>query len=163
MNDHARSIGIALRILALLSVGALALTAVSYVQGTKAVGGLRFQVSALELHDEEDPEVLVTLQLQNGSPTDAIEVDVLDFSLYLNDNFVGSNYAPFSGITVRESEQTAMDFVIPIRPFYHQHIEQARQSESFAWSLRGQAKLVLPSSKDKEFWIAIRDQWSGDL
>ena len=159
MNSHPR-ITIALLILAVFSAASIALTARNYVQGTKVAGSLRFQLSTVELRQEAQPEVLVTFHIQNRSPTSTIAIEAFDFSLHLNRNFMGSNYAPFTVRTLGSLEQTSFEIVIPIQPFYLQHIEQAQQGEGCSLVVRGRAKLVLPAFQGKEIWVNIREQLS---
>ncbi len=56
-----------------------------------------------------------------------IKLDILNFSLYLNGNFMGSNYDPFAQTTAKAFKVTAIDFVVPLQPSHLQHIKWARQ------------------------------------
>ena len=125
-----------------------------------AARSVQFELSSLELRDEDNPEVLIAFQARNGSPL-KVELENLDFSLYLNGQFIGSNYTPFTKRTLDGFEEATMNFVIPIRPFFFQYVEQARQKEDFSWSVNGRAKLLLPP-KEKGIWLDIREHWSGN-
>ena len=151
---------IALAILALLSAVSIALTATNYKEGMGAAKSLRLELSNLELLEEDEPKVVITFHLENQSPL-SMRLETMHFSLYLNRNFVGSNYEPFTAKTLRGFEETAMRFVIPLRPFYLQHVQQAREEENFSWFLSGMAKLVLPFNEDV-VWLDLRESLSGE-
>lgn len=148
-----------LAILAVFSAGSIALSAINYTQGMSAASSVRLELSSLELRDEANPKVLIAFHIENGSPIN-IELEAFHFNLYLNGHFIGSNYVPFTKRILDGFEETTMDFVIPIRPFYLQYIEQARQEQGFSWFVRGRAKLLLPF-REKEIWLNVREHWSG--
>jgi LEA14-like dessication related protein len=147
-----------LAILAVLSVGSIVVTTIEYTQGMRAARNVELELSRLELRDEDDPEVVVTFHLKNPSPI-TIRLRTFDFELYLNDDFVGRNYALFEERVLAGSEETTMVFVVPVRSFYG-HIEQARREEDFSWSVQGTGTLFL-SSKGKRIWLIVREYWTG--
>lgn len=146
-----------LAILAAFSASSIVLTAIEYTQGMRAARSVQLELSSLELRDEGGPQVLVAFHLENRSPI-TIRLQTFHFKLYLNRNFMGRNYAPLSERVLGGSEETTMDFVIPIQPFYR-HIEQARK-EGFSWSVQGTGTLVLPS-KGKKIWLIVNEYWRG--
>ena len=150
---------IVLAILAAFSAGSIASSAMNYMQGMSATRNVQLELSSLELRDDGNPEVFITFHLENRSPIN-MKVKTFHFGLYLNENFIGSNYAPFAERNLAGFEETRMDFVIPVRPVFLQYIKRARQEEGFSWFVRGKAKLLLPF-KGKEFWLNVREHWSG--
>lgn len=150
----------ALAILAVLSAGSIALTTINSVQGVRAVLSVQLELGNVELRDKDDPEVLVTFHLRNGSPVN-VELDAFDVYLYIDGRFVGTNYIPFTKRSLGSFEETTMDFVIPISPLQLQYVEQARQKEDFSWFVRGKAKLLFPSFK-QETWLYIREHWTSE-
>ena len=158
MNRNGKLVTV-LAILALLSAGSIALSAANYIQGASAAGNVQLKLSSLRLLDEENAEVLIAFYLKNGSSL-SVRLDEFHFSLYLNKHFMGTNTATLTKRTIGGFEETTMDFVIPIRPFFLQYIEQARKEEVFLWSVDGSAKVLLPF-KEREIWLNVTEHWSG--
>jgi hypothetical protein len=154
------AVSILLAILALVSAISIGLTATNYLEGMGAAGDLRFELSDLELKEGDAPEVVITFHLENQSPLE-IELEKFHFSLYLNGEFVGSNYEPFTAKILTGLEEVVMRFRIPLQPFYIQHVERAREEKDFSWFLTGRAKLVLPFREDV-VWLNLRESWSGE-
>lgn len=148
-----------LAILALFSATSIVLIATNYREGMSAASNLRFELNDLELKEAE-PEVAITFRLENASPL-SMRLEQVHFSLYLNGDFVGSNYEPFSSRDVSGFEETELHFRIPLQPFYLQYVKQAREQERFSWSLRGNAKLILPFREDV-VWLDLNESWSGE-
>ena len=71
------------------------------------------------------------------------------------------NNEPFTAKNLEGFEKTTMRFIIPLQPFYLQHVRQAQEEENFAWLLRGMAKLILPFNEDA-VWLDLRESWSGE-
>ena len=93
MKSAGTVITIVLAILALLSAVSIGLTATNHKEGMGAAKSLRLELSNLELLEEDEPKVVITFHLENQSPL-RMRLETLHFSLYLNRNFVGSNYEP---------------------------------------------------------------------
>ncbi len=146
-------------ILAVFSAGSIVLSATNYIRGASAAGNVQLKLSSLTLLYEENAEVLVTFHLKNGSPI-SIKLDELHFSLYLNKHFVGTNADTLTKRTIGGFGETTINFAIPIRPFFLQYIDQAREEETFSWSVDGSAKLLLPF-KEREIWLNVTERWSG--
>lgn len=154
-------ITIALIILAVLSTGSIALSTKNYLQGISAARGVRLELSNLELRREDNSEVRITLHLDNRSSVN-VQLDSFRFKLYLNGNFLGSNYYPLTERLFLDGfEETSVDFVVPLRPFYLQYIEQAGQKEDFSWLVRGEVRLLLLPFNENEIWLNIKEHWSG--
>jgi LEA14-like dessication related protein len=150
---------IALAVLASFSAGSIALTAKNYVQGMRAARSVQVALSSLELHHQDTAEVLIRFHVKNESPFD-IKLEAFTLNLYLNEDFIGSNYDPFTERNLNGFEETTIDFLIRVQPSYVPHITQAQQEESFSWSLRGRVKLLLPF-RDKEVSLPISERWRG--
>ena len=148
-----------LGVLALLSVTAMVLTAGDYLRGTEAARDFVIEVSNLELTEEPSPEISVALRIQNRSPL-TVELDRVHFSIYLNRNFVASNYGGFEKVTLAGLEEQTLDFDIPLQPFYLRYIEEAREQEEFSWVIRGRGKLILVF-RESEIWLNISGRWKG--
>lgn len=146
-------------VLVFLSAGSIAITAVNYRKAISAVNNVILELDRLELRTDGDPEIQITIRLANRSPL-AIRLKDLHFGVYLNGDFLGSNYDSFAERTLNSSEETDLEFVIPLRPFYQGLIERAQQEEQFEWSLRGRASLQLPFGPH-EYALQIREGWSG--
>jgi hypothetical protein len=145
-------------IVTLLSAVAIVITARNYRQGISAVRNVYLEISELALTTGDDPEIQVSFDLRNESPLD-VKLRGIHFNIYLNGNFMGSNYAPLTERMLDGFEVAKLDFFIPVRPFYLQHIEQAEQRGEFKWFLRGRVDLELLEN-GHQFWLNIREQWS---
>ena len=146
-------------VLVLLSTISIFITASNYRKGIDAARAVVLDLSQLELRMGDEPEIHITFRLSNGSPLD-IRLENVHFSAYLNGTFMGSNYEVFAAQSLEGSEETDLNFVIPLSAFYLQHVEQAQQKEKFEWFLRGEADLRLPYGTRK-FLLRIREPWSG--
>ena len=155
----AGKVTIALAIIAALSAGSIAFSAVNYMRGMNAISDVRLNLSNLKLIEEGESEIHIAFHMKNTSPIN-VRLETFHFSLYLNGQFVGSNYEPFTEIVLAGLEDITMDFIIPIQPFYQQFISQAHQTDGFSWSARGRAKLLLPF-RDRVIWMNINEPWSG--
>jgi hypothetical protein len=154
-------VAITLVIVAVLSAGSIALSTRNYLEGISAASKVRLGLSDLELRDEDGSEVLVTFHLENGSPID-VQLEFFYLRLYLNDNFMASQYYPSADrLSLAGFEEMTVDFVVPLRPFYLQYIEQARQREDFSWLVRGEVRLLLSPFHESEVWLGIEEHWSG--
>jgi hypothetical protein len=152
---------VTLVIVAVLSAGSIALSTRNYLKGISAVSNVRLGLSNLELRDKDDSEVLITFRLENGSPIN-VQLEFSHLRLYLHDNFMGSTYYPSAeGLSLAGFEETTVDFVVPLRPFYLQYVEQARQREDFSWLVRGEVRLLLLPFRESEVWLGIEEHWSG--
>lgn len=151
---------ILLAILALLSAVSIAMTTTNYEEGIGAVGNLRFELSDLVLTEEDEPTVAISFYIENISPL-AMRLESMHFSIFLNGEFMGSNYEPFTERALDGLEETTLHFRIPLQPFYLQYVKKAREEEKFSWSLRGSAKLVLPF-RENVVMLTLRESWSGE-
>jgi hypothetical protein len=148
-------------IVAVLSAGSIAISMRNYLQGISVVSDVRLGLSNLELRDEDGSEVLVTFHLENDSPVD-VQLQFYYLRLYLNDNFMASQYySSAERLSLAGFEETTVDFVVPLRSFYLQYVEQARQSEDFSWLVRGEVRLLLSSFHESEVGLGIEEHWSG--
>ena len=95
----------------------------------------------------------------NGSPVN-LDLDAFRFSLYLNEQFMGSNYEPFPLRTVAGHQEQILGFVISIDPFYRQFLDQAAENDEYAWSIKGRYKILLPF-KEKAIWLDLQSRWNG--
>jgi hypothetical protein len=154
-------ITVALVFLAVLSAGSIASTAIRSARGVGAVLGVELVLSNLELRDGDNPEVVVTFRLKNGSPV-RIELEAFDVYLYLDSHYIGTSYHPFTTRSISGREETTMDFVIPILSPHVQFTEQARREEGFSWFVRGKAKVLFPSFKGQEVWLHVREYWTSE-
>jgi len=161
MNHINSTITVALVILAVLSAGSIVSTAIRSTQGVRAALGVELELSNLELRDGDNPEVVVTFRLENGSPV-RIELEVFDVYLYIDSHYIGTSYLPFTTRSINGLEETTMDFVIPILPPHVQFTEQARQKDDFSWLVRGKAKVLFPSFKQQEVWLHVREYWTSE-
>ena len=155
----ARSVSIALALLAVLAAVLVGVSARNYIQAMGAIREFRLALSDLELRNEGSPQVQVVFRVVNDSPID-IELDSFLFGLYLDGQFVGSNYEPFSQGTVASFGEVILAFDIPIESNYHQYLEAAREKDSYPWSVSGRYKLTL-LDWEKVIWLDIRSRWSG--
>lgn len=146
-------------VLVVLSAGSIVITGMNYSEGTDAARKVKLELHDLQLRTGSKPEIEIVLRVSNGSSLD-IKLEDLHFGVYLNGDFMGSNYDAFAGKVVAGSKKADLNFVIPLRPFYVQHIEQAQQQEEFEWFLRGQAHLYLPFNAHR-LSLAIREGWTG--
>ena len=146
-------------VLVIFSAGSIYITARNYQSGTNAAANVELALHRLEYQNDGTPKIRITFRLNNTSPL-GIQIEDVHFSTYLNGHFMGSNYDAFAERTLGGSEEVLLDFVIALRPFYLQHIEEARQEGEFEWFLRGQANLRLPFDQHK-FALHIREAWSG--
>jgi hypothetical protein len=152
-------VAIVLAVLAVFSAAPIALSTINYIRNINDIKSVQLELSSLELRDEGNPEVLITFHLKNGSPMN-MTLEYFRFGLYLNGEFMGSTYVPFTERSLAGFEETTMHFVVLIRPFYLRRIEQARQKEDFSWSVRGRAKLQSPFW-EKGIWLNVSEHWSG--
>lgn len=148
-----------LAVLAMVSAVAIALSAQEYTRSMSAIRSFHLELSNLELRTEGSPEVQVAFRVTNDSPVN-FDLEEFRFSLDLNGQFVGSNYVPYSKGTLESFGETTMDFVIPIQPQYQRYLEQAQESDSYAWFVSGRYKLVLPI-REKEIWLDTKSRWDG--
>jgi hypothetical protein len=148
-----------LGVLAAVSLAAIVVTAGNYLQGAEAAGSVSLELSELELREGNGAEVSLSLDVVNESPL-AVELETLHFSLHLNGNFVASDYQGFEKVTLEGFNKKTLGFDISLQPFYLRYIEEAREGEGFAWSLRGRVKLLLPF-RQKGVWLDIVDEWKG--
>lgn len=154
----ADTIAIVFAVLAVLSAGLVALTASRYLRGMSAASGFRVCLSNLQLTEESGTEAVVTFRLKNASSI-SVRLEDFHFSLYLNGSFVGSCPGVFAERRLGGFEEAEMDVIVGVLPFYARYIEQARQKDRFAWSVRGEAKLVLPFGGEV-IWLSVREHWS---
>jgi LEA14-like dessication related protein len=145
-----------LAILALVSVGLGAWSLVNYQEGMEAIQSFQLDLTEVQLTADDD-EIQTTFRLSNNVPLDLV-LSYFHFSLYLNGNFMGSNYTPLTDQALAGSAEEVVTFVIPLRPFYEQYIAEARAGEGFAWSIRGFVRLYLPRY-EHEVTLNVREQW----
>jgi hypothetical protein len=148
-----------LAILALVAVGLTVWGIMNYQEGMNAVQSFQLDLTEVQL-SENDEEVRLAFRAANQAPID-ITMSYFHFSLYLNGNFMGSNYTPFTGQELASFQEEQLEFIIPLRPFYAQYIEQARANDSFSWSIRGGTRVYLPPY-DHEVNLNVRQSWSTD-
>ncbi|NLE76670.1 MAG: hypothetical protein GX605_07955 [Chloroflexi bacterium] len=148
-----------LGLLALLSVVSIGVTVANYIEGTQAASHIRLRLSDLRVHEGTAPQMTVTYEVSNNSALQ-FRLQDLHFSIYLNGNFMGSNYTPFYELVLGPNQTETMEFVIPLRPFYLQHLERARAEDKFSWYARGRFRLLLPY-RDRELWLNIREYKEG--
>ena len=145
--------------LAVLSVLAMVVTAGGYVQGTRTASNFVTELTGLALVDDTVPELSLTIRIENDSPL-PVELEMMHFSIYLNGNFVASNYADFEKMSLDGFEEETMTFNIRLQPFYTRYIREAQEGAGFSWSIRGRAKLILPF-RENEVWLNIAHRWVG--
>jgi hypothetical protein len=148
-----------LAVLAIVSMISIAYTAHSYGRAMEVVRGFRLELGNLRLEDSADPSIAVVLRLVNDSAV-GLDLESLRFSLHLNDQFVGSNYEPFSTSVPARLAEKSLEFAIPVDVFYQQFLDQAEAEGTYAWSVRGRYNIVLPF-KEKPIWLDLQGQWSG--
>ncbi len=147
-----------LAILAAISSVSIVQTAADYNRAMDVVRAFRLELSDLDLVDEGEPEVQVGFRVVNGSPVN-LDLDAFRFSLYLGEQFMGSNYEPFVLRTVAGGQEETMAFIIPVGPSYLQFLDQAEDSDGYAWSVKGRYKIVLPF-KEKAIWLDLQSRWN---
>ena len=91
MKPAGTVVPILLAILALVSAVSIGLTAANYSEGMGAAGSLSLELHDLQLKGGDEPEVAITFHLENHALLN-IELERFNFSVYLNGEFVGSNY-----------------------------------------------------------------------
>jgi LEA14-like dessication related protein len=149
----------ALAILALIAVGLSVWSLVNYQEGVETLQSFQLDLTEVQI-SPDDTEVRVALRLENDAPLDLL-INHVHFSLYLNGNFMGSNYTPWVERELKGFQGEQVELIIPLRPFYMQYVEDARAGEGFAWSIRGFARIYLPRY-DHEVNLNVRETWSRD-
>jgi hypothetical protein len=145
--------------LAIVSAALTVVTLYNYVEGLTAARQVALELSSLEATTAgPSPNVQVTFDLTNSSAME-MKVQEIHFSLYLNGEFIGSNYTPFDDALLQPYEQTQLTTVIPLRPLFLQRVEQGTEREMQNWFLRGTFRLYLPY-REKDLWVNVRESWS---
>lgn len=162
MSFVGKAITIILIVAAVFSAGSIVLSAANYLQGISAVRNVTLELSNLEIWEEDDnSQVRITLYCDNESPIN-VQLDSFRLTMYLNGNFLGSNIYPLSErLFLNGFEETSKVFSIPLRPYYLQYINQARQKGEFSWLLSGEVRLRLLPFGESEMWLNIQERWSG--
>lgn len=150
---------VVLAFLAALSAVSIFVTAGTYTQAMAVVRALRLEVTGVEVADRGDPEVQVSFSLTNDAPV-TIALDSFRFSLYLNEQFIGSNYEAFPKRELISKEEASLEFAIPIQSYYQKLLDQAEKNDLFSWSVKGRYRLILPFG-EKTIWLNIEGGWSG--
>lgn len=160
-NLAQNAVTVALAVLALLSVVSIVATTTRSAEWVGTVLNLQIGVSDVRLRTKDSPQVLVTFNLQNGSPA-SVELETFDVYLYVGRRFVGTNYVPFTGMRMEGHEETIVEIVVPISSPHRAFVEQARQNEDFSWYVYGRAKALFPTFHQKTMWLHVREYWTGE-
>ena len=146
-----------LLILTLLAIISITITVVDFDRGMASMRALDLELTGVTVKSENPPDIEVTMQLQNTS-SQSMTIDRVHFGLYLNGDFMGSNYEGWEPLTATGGMDQEVVFRIELRDFYQSRLDRARESGEYGWSIQGETVVLLPY-RDKRISMRIAQSW----
>ena len=155
----------------LLLMGLIALVAIvasgsNYVHSIKSMGGLRLEITSLQLIDDDNPRAVICFRLHNPSPL-AVKIERYDFFLYLNGERMGSSLSTYMGTdpninraaykkalhigqVLAPYQQLDLEFTLYIYSAQMEIFRRAQHSDSMSWSTDVTFHVIPPYAHEED-------------